>query len=146
MSDPRPHPQPDEPSTAERAGGIDAFVELVDRFYARVEGDEVLRPMYPDDLEPGKRHLALFFAQYWGAGDVYSSERGHPRLRMRHAPFAIDRDAALRWATHMAEAIRSMRFPSDVEHALLTYVARFTPSMINRADELLRESGELPQE
>lgn len=146
MSDPRPQPAPDEPTITDRAGGLDAFVELVDRFYARVEEDDVLRPMYPEDLGPGKRHLALFFAQYWGAGPVYSEERGHPRLRMRHADFAIDRDAALRWATHMAEAIRSMRFPSDVEHALLTYVARFTPSMINRADELLADQDGLPQE
>ncbi|MBW3620084.1 MAG: globin [Actinobacteria bacterium] len=130
----------------ERAGGVDAFVELVDRFYERVEADEVLRPMYPEDLAPGKRHLALFFAQYWGAGDVYSSERGHPRLRMRHAGFPIDRGAALRWATHMAAAIRSMRFPSDVEHALLSYVSRFTPSMINRADDLVPDDDGLPQE
>lgn len=137
MSQHEPRPDPDEPSITERAGGPDAFVELVDRFYERVEQDEVLRPMYPEDLEPGKRHLALFFAQYWGGGPVYSEERGHPRLRMRHAGFPIDRDAALRWATHMADAVRSMRFPSDVEHAILLYVSRFAPSMINRADDLL---------
>lgn len=130
-----------EETIFERAGGEDAFVELVDRFYARVEDDELLRPMYPDDLEPGKRHLARFFMQYWGAGPVYSAERGHPRLRMRHADFPITHDAALRWAEHMAAAIRSMRFPSDVEQALLTYVARFTPSMINRVD-----ASELPQQ
>jgi truncated hemoglobin YjbI len=61
--------------------------------------------MYPEDLEPGKRHLALFFAQYWGGGDVYGRERGHPRLRMRHAPFPITPEAALRWAELMAASI-----------------------------------------
>jgi hemoglobin len=129
-------PRPDEPTVFERAGGEDAFTELIDRFYARVEADEALRPMYPDDLEPGKTHLAMFFMQYWGGGPVYSDQRGHPRLRMRHAEFPITQDAALRWAHHMADAIRSMRFPSDVEEALLGYVVRFTPSMINTFDDV----------
>lgn len=116
----------------DRVGGLDAFVQLVDRFYERVERDEVLRPQYPEDLEPGKRHLALFFAQYWGGGSVYSSERGHPRLRMRHAPFDVTPEAAQRWAQHMSEAIVEMQFASDVEALLLAYVQRATPTLINR--------------
>jgi hemoglobin len=116
----------------DRVGGMEAFEAIVDGFYRRVAEDELLRPMYPDDLEPGKRHLAMFLAQYWGGGPVYSSERGHPRLRMRHAPFAITPEAALRWATHMTAAIEELRFPSDVEALLLTYVQQATPTLINQ--------------
>ncbi len=135
QTDPRfPH-GPDGPSIHELAGGDEAFLELVDRFYERVEADELLRPMYPEDLGPGKRALGLFFAQYWGGPSTYSQERGHPRLRMRHAPFPITQEAALRWAQHMAAAIRSMRFTSEVEAALLAYVAQFTPSMVNTLDD-----------
>lgn len=129
--DPRYPHGPDGPSIYELAGGLDAFLDLVERFYDKVEDDPLLRPMYPEDLEPGKRALGLFFAQYWGGPDHYAQERGHPRLRMRHNPFEITRESALHWAQHMAASIREMQFRSEVEHALLTYVAQFTPSMIN---------------
>jgi hemoglobin len=126
----------------DRLGGMDAFVALVDAFYTRVEQDELLRPMYPEDLEPGKRHLAMFLAQYWGGGDVYSSQRGHPRLRMRHAAFPVTPEAALRWAELMSAAIVELAFPTDVEALLLDYVARATPTLINR---LPAEVDELPR-
>lgn len=116
-------------------GGWPAFQALVESFYARVEQDEVLRPRYPEDLEPGKHRLALFLAQYWGGGDVYSRHHGHPRLRMRHAPFDVTPEAAERWATHMAAAIREQRFPSEAEALMLTYVEQATPTMINRFPE-----------
>jgi hemoglobin len=89
----------------ERVGGEAFFVDLVGRFYLGVAGDPLLRPLYPDDLEEPARHLALFLAQYWGGPGTYSEERGHPRLRMRHAPFVIgvgERDA---WLRHMGEAL-----------------------------------------
>src|SRR5690606_4830219 len=70
-------------------GGQAFFDELVERFYRGVAGDPLLRPMYPDDLAAPKRHLALFLGQYWGGPTIYSDERGHPRLRMRHVPFLI---------------------------------------------------------
>lgn len=114
------------------AGGPDAFIRLVDAFYARVEQDPVLRPMYPDDLTPGKQHLALFLAQYFGATDIYSSQRGHPRLRMRHAPFPIDLEAATRWATHMLDAVADQAYPTAVRAALEEYVIRATPTLVNR--------------
>lgn len=133
--DPRYPHGPEGDSVYELAGGVEAFLELVERFYAKVEEDELLRPMYPEDLEPGKRSLGLFLAQYWGGPSTYNEERGHPRLRMRHAPFPITYDAALRWAQLMAASIREMRFRSEVEQVLLAYVGRFTPSMINTADE-----------
>ena len=120
-------------SITDLAGGSDAFVRLVDAFYDRVETDAVLRPLYPDDLEPGKHHLALFLAQYFGATDLYSSQRGHPRLRMRHAPFPIDLDAAARWATYMLDALADQGFPPEVRAAIEEYVVRATPTLINRA-------------
>ena len=119
-------------SITDQAGGPDAFVRLVDAFYCRVERDPVLRPMYPDDLGPGKEHLALFLAQYFGATDLYSSRRGHPRLRMRHAPFPIDGDAAARWATHMLDAVADQGFPPPVRAAVEEYVVRATPTLVNR--------------
>jgi hemoglobin len=122
----------EEPSIYERAGGLAAFEQLVDGFYGRVEHDPLLRPIYPDDLAPGKEGLTLFLAQYWGGGNLYSADRGHPRLRMRHAPFPITPEVALRWAELMTASIEEMRFPSDVEHALLDYVARATPTLINQ--------------
>jgi hemoglobin len=115
----------------EQVGGRAAFDALVDDFYAAVEQDPVLRPLYPDDLEPGKRHLAMFLAQYFGGGDVYSAERGHPRLRVRHAPFAVTPDAALRWARHMAGAVGMQGWPEPAARAVLEYVARAAPHMIN---------------
>jgi len=81
----------------------------VDRFYAAVAEDPVLRPLYPEDLTAPSAHLAAFLVQYWGGPDDYRLERGHPRLRMRHVPFAIgfpERDA---WFRHMSEAVRAGR-------------------------------------
>jgi hemoglobin len=72
------------------------FVELVERFFKLVEADPVLRPIYPQDLEPGKAHLACFWAQYWDGPAQYMLERGHPRPRPRHIPFPVgqtERDA-----------------------------------------------------
>jgi hemoglobin len=88
-------------SVYRQVGGSQFFVDLVKGFYAGVATDPVLRPMYPDDLTDSRRHLAGFLVQYWGGPAAYSDERGHPRLRMRHAPFAIgdaERDA---WLRHM---------------------------------------------
>lgn len=119
----------------ELVGGTDAFIELVDRFYARVEDDPPLRAVYPDDLEPGKRHLALFLAQYWGGPRTYERERGHPMLRRRHMPFDVTPDGAARWLTHMLAAIESMDFPAPAEQALVEYVRRFAPSMVNTPDD-----------
>lgn len=90
----------------ERVGGLAFFEGLVDRFYLGVEGDPVLAPMYPaDDLAGARRRLALFLAQYWDGPTTYSEERGHPRLRMRHARFPIDPAAREAWLAHMQAAL-----------------------------------------
>ncbi len=95
-------------SLFERVGGEPFFVDLVDRFYLGVAGDPLLRPLYPEDLSESARHLALFLMQYWGGPATYGEQRGHPRLRMRHAPFVIgpaERDA---WLRHMGEALTGL--------------------------------------
>ena len=89
----------------DRVGGEPFFVDLVDRFYLGVAGDPLLRPLYSEDLAESARHLALFLMQYWGGPPTYNEQRGHPRLRMRHARFVIgpgERDA---WLRHMFAAL-----------------------------------------
>src|SRR6266513_6079904 len=92
-------------TVCEIVGGQPFFDALVDRVYQRVETDPVLRALYPADLEPGKRGLALFLGQYWGGPAAYSAEKGHPRLRMRHAPFAIDGRAREAWLAAMLASV-----------------------------------------
>jgi len=105
-----------ELSLYERVGGTPFFVALVERFYDAVAHDEILRPMYPDDLAASKRHLAMFLVQYWGGPTTYADERGHPRLRMRHAPFVIDADARDAWLRHMGDAVATASMvPEDRE-------------------------------
>ena len=129
-------PDLDQHEVHDAVGGLPAFRRLVESFYAKVERDELLRAMYPDDLEPGKDHLARFLAQYWGGGDVYSADRGHPRLRMRHASFPITPEAALRWAELMAGSIREQTdWPVAAREQLLAYVRTATPTMINQLPE-----------
>ena len=83
---------PQEQSFYQAVGGSDTFRRLVARFYSGVADDPVLRPMYPEeDLGPATQRLTGFLEQYWGGPTTYSQERGHPRLRMRHAPFQIGR-------------------------------------------------------
>jgi hemoglobin len=126
-----------EPQTVfEAAGGMPFFERLVDRFYDGVEGDEVLLALYPDpgDLSGARHRLTLFLAQYWGGPQTYSDERGHPRLRMRHAPFAIGAQARDRWLLHMREAVDSLRPSPPVATALLEYFDMAAEAMRNRDD------------
>jgi len=119
-------------SVHERVGGDAYFVALVERFYARVEDDPVLRPIYPANLEPGKANLAAFLAQYWGGPPSYSARRGHPRLRMRHFPFAIgtaERDA---WVRHMVDAVRESTAGPDDAEALVAYFEQAATMLVNQ--------------
>jgi hemoglobin len=116
----------------EAIGGHDTFVRLVDRFYAGVAADDVLRNMYPEeDLGPAAERLRMFLEQYWGGPTTYSDQRGHPRLRMRHHPFAVDSDARDRWLTHMRAAVDSLELPPAHESVLWTYLERAAWSMVN---------------
>ena len=115
-------------------GGGPFFVDLVDGFYAGVSVDRLLRPLYPEDLADSRRHLAGFLMQYWGGPSTYSDERGHPRLRMRHAPFAIgeaERDAWLRHMLGSLDAVAATRNPPTEA------VTRIRPYLTDVADFLV---------
>jgi hemoglobin len=113
----------DEPTLYDAAGGMPFFEALVGRFYAGVAEDAILRPIYPEpDLAGAQHRLILSLAQYWGGPRTYDDERGHPRLRMRHARFAIgpvERDA---WLARMREAIAWSDPPPGVAVRLLAYI------------------------
>jgi hemoglobin len=131
MSDePRPQDPPAQ-TVYDQVGGQAFFDRLVERFYAGVESDPVLRPMYPADLAESRRTLAGFLAQYWGGPPDYSAERGHPRLRMRHVPFTIGQVERDRWLTHMTDAVRDAELPAELETAMLDYFAMAATAMIN---------------
>ena len=120
-----------EISVFELVGGQPFFDALVDGFYERVERDPVLRPVYPEDLEPGKRALALFLAQYWGGPPDYSAEKGHPRLRMRHAPFTIGEPQRDAWLASMLAALDATDAPEAAKAAMREYFAMAATAMIN---------------
>jgi hemoglobin len=116
-------------------GGADAFRRLVARFYAGVATDPVLRPLYPeDDLADAETRLRMFLEQYWGGPATYSQQRGHPRLRMRHAPFAVTPEARDHWLHHMREAVDELGLPPDLDEQLWTYLVNAAYSMVNTFD------------
>jgi hemoglobin len=116
-------------------GGRETFVRLVDAFYDGVAEDPVLRPMYPeDDLTGARERLTLFLEQYWGGPTTYSQQRGHPRLRMRHAPFPVTPEARDRWLAHMRAALLSLDLAPQHAAALWDYLERAAYSMVNRMD------------
>jgi len=116
----------------EAFGGSATFTRLVERFYAGVAEDEVLRAMYPEeDLGPAAERLRLFLEQYWGGPTTYSEQRGHPRLRMRHAPFHVDADARDRWLRHMRAAVDSLDLPPRRHAMLWDYLERAAHAMVN---------------
>ncbi|HEY5518468.1 MAG TPA: globin [Cellulomonas sp.] len=117
-------------------GGHETFVRLVDVFYQGVADDEILRPMYPEsDLGPARARLTMFLEQYWGGPTTYSEQRGHPRLRMRHAPFTVDPQARDRWLAHMRAAVDSLGLAPLHEAELWDYLERAAHSMINTFDK-----------
>jgi hemoglobin len=113
-------------------GGEATFRRLVDRFYAKVEADEVLRAIFPEDLEAGKEYQYLFLMQYWGGSTRYSQERGHPRLRMRHSPYAITEDLRNRWVQYMLEAIDDAGIQEPYRSEMRQYFEQGATFMINR--------------
>ncbi|MEE1753678.1 globin [Streptomyces sp. SP18CS02] len=118
----------------EQVGGEQTFRRLVHLFYQGVAGDPLLRPMYPEeDLGPAEERLALFLMQYWGGPRTYSDNRGHPRLRMRHAPFTVDAAAHDAWLTHMRAAVEQLGLPEEHERRLWDYMTYAAASMVNTA-------------
>jgi len=123
-----------EATVYEAVGGMPFFEGLVDRFYDGVASDPELLQLYPepDDLSGARHRLTLFLAQYWGGPSTYSQERGHPRLRMRHFPFAIGPDARDRWLRHMTEALDAMAPEPEVRVRFDDYFGFAAESMRNR--------------
>ena len=120
-------------SVYELAGGEETFRLLVRRFYARVAEDPLLRSVYPEeDLSDATERLTLFLIQYWGGPPTYSEQRGHPRLRLRHQPFAIGQPERDAWLNHMSAAVRSLELAPAVTKALLDYFETASTAMINR--------------
>ena len=116
----------------QRVGGEAWFIELVDRFYDRVEQDPLLRPMYPEDLSGPRHRLAAFLAERWGGPPAYSEERGHPRLRMRHFPFPIDPGARDAWVRHMTQAVGAGGLSKGDRAGLLAYFESAATMVVNR--------------
>ena len=117
-------------------GGHDTFVRLVDAFYRGVATDPVLRPLYPEeDLGPAAERLTMFLEQYWGGPTTYSETRGHPRLRLRHAPFPVTPQARDRWLGHMRAAVDTLSLAPLPKAELWDYLERAAHSLVNTVEE-----------
>ncbi|MCU1571958.1 MAG: globin [Micrococcaceae bacterium] len=131
-------PRLDQPdytdSFYDAVGGHETFARLVHIFYQGIAEDDVLRPMYPEeDLGPAEQRMLLFLEQYWGGPRTYLEQRGHPRLRMRHAPFAVTPEARDRWLLHMRTAVDALQLSPLHEGTLWDYLERAAHSMVNSA-------------
>jgi hemoglobin len=116
----------------EQVGGEETFRRLVRRFYEGVAEDPLLRPMYPEeDLGPAEERLTLFLIQYWGGPSHYSRLRGHPRLRMRHVPFAINVAARDAWLRHMRAALDELDLPAEQDATLWAYLETAADALRN---------------
>jgi hemoglobin len=126
-----------ETSFYEAVGGEETFRRLVSRFYQEVARDPALRPVYPSqDLGPAEEHLRMFLIQYWGGPGTYSERRGHPRLRMRHARFAIgdaERDA---WLRHMRTAMDELDLDPALDAQLWDYLVMAAHSLVNQPTQV----------
>ena len=123
-------------SVYDLVGGEEPLRLVVHSFYDKVDSDPVLRPMYPPELAEAKRRLFLFLVQFFGGPSRYSEERGHPRLRMRHFPFAIDRQARDHWLEHMRAAIDEVGIKEPARSMMRDYFERSSAFLINRPESL----------
>jgi hemoglobin len=119
----------------EKVGGEKFFTDLVSQFYAVVATDPILRPMYPDnDLQGAAQRLQWFLEQYWGGPDTYQENRGHPRLRMRHAQFQIDTAARDAWLNAMHTAVDGVEMDAALKGELWSYLEMAANSLVNQPD------------
>lgn len=129
--------EPAEQTFFDEIGGLPVVERIVARFYEGVTQDPVLRPMYADeDLADGSaaRRLALFLSQYWGGPSTYSQERGHPRLRMRHAPFSVTPTARDAWLKHFREGLDSAGLTPEQDAKFWAYITYAAEFMLNAED------------
>lgn len=124
-----------EVSFYEAVGGAETFHRLVARFYAGVADDPVLRPLYPEpDLDGAEERLRMFLEQYWGGPKTYGERRGHPRLRMRHAPFRVTPEARDAWLGRMRDALDTLELTAEQDRLLWDYLRSAAFSMVNTFD------------
>lgn|SRR5690554_7759 len=122
----------EEQTFFEAIGGRATIDVIVEVFYQGVASDEVMREMYPEeDLGPAAERLAMFLEQYWGGSNTYSQRRGHPRLRMRHAPYIVNADARDRWLKHFRAGLDAARLEPELDAQFWEYVTRAAEFMIN---------------
>jgi hemoglobin len=120
-------------SKFDEMGGHETFEKLVSHFYALVTIDPILRPMYPeDDLKGAAERLLMFLEQYWGGPTTYSERRGHPRLRMRHAPFQIGEAEKIAWLKNMESAVAELDLSSELRSELWSYLTSAAEAMVNQ--------------
>lgn len=120
----------------DRVGGSESFDRLVRAFYEGIRSDSVLLPMYPeDDLEGAIWRLSAFLQQYFGGPQTYSEQRGHPRLRMRHAPFKVNPEARERWLAHMRQALDTLELSPLDDGEMWDYFERAALSMVNTFED-----------
>ncbi len=116
--------------------GGETIAGIVAKFYEGVAADEVLRSMYPEeDLGPAQERFTLFLQQYWGGPTTYSDRRGHPRLRMRHAPFKVTPDAAAHWLTAFRAGLDDAGLTPEQDAQFWGYVTHAAQFMVNTLEE-----------
>ena len=137
---------PDQATTFyEAVGGEPTFRRLVHDFYQGVASDPELRALYPEqDLSGAEDRLRLFLIQYWGGPHTYSDQRGHPRLRMRHAGFHVGPGARDAWLRHMRVAVDNLNLPDHAEDLLWDYLLMAAHSMVNSADDVVDDAPGRP--
>jgi hemoglobin len=119
----------------EQVGGEKFFADLVSQFYAVVATDPILRPMYPEnDLQGAAQRLQWFLEQYWGGPDTYQENRGHPRLRIRHAQFPINSAARDAWLHAMRTAVDGVELDAALKEQLWGYLEMAANSLVNQPD------------
>jgi hemoglobin len=119
----------------EQVGGEKFFSDLVSQFYSHVATDPILRPMYPEsDMKGAAERLKMFLEQYWGGPTTYQEVRGHPRLRMRHAEFHINKAAHDAWLSAMRQAVDGMDMDVGLKTQLWSYIEMAADSMVNQPD------------
>ncbi|MGZ5417064.1 MAG: globin [Nocardioides sp.] len=127
---------PDDQTFHDEIGGYPTIAKIVERFYEGVADDEVLRPLYPEeDLGPAAERFTLFLVQYWGGPTTYSDTRGHPRLRMRHAPFAVTPKARDHWLLHFRAGLDAANLTPEQDAKFWDYVTHAAQFMVNSLEE-----------
>lgn len=129
-------------------GGYETIHTIVSTFYQGVAADDLLREMYPEeDLGPAEERFTMFLCQYWGGPTTYSERRGHPRLRMRHAPFAVTPTAKEHWLRHFRAGLDAAGLSPEHDAQFWDYIVHAAQFMVNTPEEpvVVQDGRSLPQ-